>query len=380
MTPRPRVRSTLENSRKGCGGRATGSASSGGAFDEVALRSRIEALGLEAARPDLWEDHERAEKLLREKSSLERDVAQIDRLAEMLDDVEILLELADEADDASTRKEAAEKLAEAEEELAETELRCLLGGEHDASNAIVSINSGAGGTDAADWAEMLLRMYLRWAERHHFESEILDIQAGEEAGLRSVTATLSGAYAYGYLKTEEGVHRLVRISPFDAQHRRHTAFASVSVFPELDDSIEIDLDEKDLRVDTYRASGAGGQHVNKTDSAVRLTHEPTGIVVQCQSERSQHKNRAQALKVMRARLYERARREQEQKLAEMRGEQAEIGFGSQIRSYTLHPAQRVKDHRTSAEAGNAEGVLDGDLDRFIRATLLWSSASSRDPK
>ena len=337
----------------------------------------MEALGLEAARPGLWEDRERAEKLLREKSSLERDVAQIDRVAEMLDDVEVLLELADEADDASTRAEAAEKLAEAEEELAEAELRCLLGGEHDASNAIVSINSGAGGTDAADWAEMLLRMYLRWAERHHFESEILDIQAGEEAGLRSVTATLSGAYAYGYLKTEEGVHRLVRISPFDAQHRRHTAFASVSVFPELDDSIEIDLDEKDLRVDTYRASGAGGQHVNKTDSAVRLTHEPTGIVVQCQSERSQHKNRAQAMKVMRARLYERARREQEQKLAEMRGDQAEIGFGSQIRSYTLHPAQRVKDHRTHAEAGNAEGVLDGDLDRFIRATLLWNSASSR---
>jgi peptide chain release factor 2 len=343
------------------------------------LRSRIEALELDAARPDLWEDRERAEKLLREKSSLERDVGQIDRLAEMLDDAEVLLELADEADDASTRTEAAAKLAEAEEELAEAELRCLLGGEHDASNAIVSINSGAGGTDAADWAEMLLRMYLRWAERRQFKSEILDIQSGEEAGLRSVTATLSGAYAYGYLKTEEGVHRLVRISPFDAQHRRHTAFASVSVFPELDDSIEIDLDEKDLRVDTYRASGAGGQHVNKTDSAVRMTHGPTGIVVQCQSERSQHKNRAQAMKVLRARLYEHARREQEQKLAEMRGEQAEIGFGSQIRSYTLHPAQRVKDHRTSAEAGNAEGVLDGDLDRFIRATLLWNSASSRVP-
>ncbi len=380
MTPRSRVRWIPANSRKGYGGNATGSASSGGAFDEVAWRSRIEALGLETARPDLWEDRERAEKLLREKSSLERDVAQINRLAEMLDDVEVLLELADEADDASTRTEAAEKLAEAEEELAEAELRCLLGGEHDASNAIVSINSGAGGTDAADWAEMLLRMYLRWAERHHFESEILDIQAGEEAGLRSVTATLSGAYAYGYLKTEEGVHRLVRISPFDAQHRRHTAFASVSVFPELDDSIEIDLDEKDLRVDTYRASGAGGQHVNKTDSAVRMTHEPTGIVVQCQNERSQHKNRAQAMKVMRARLYERARREQAEKLAEMRGEQAEIGFGSQIRSYTLHPAQRVKDHRTGAEAGNAEGVLDGDLDRFIRATLLRNSASSRGPE
>jgi peptide chain release factor 2 len=315
--------------------------------------------------------------VLREKSSLARDLAQIDRLAEMLEDVEVLLELADEADDPSTRAEAAEKLGEAEEKLAEAELQCLLGGEHDASGAILSINSGAGGTDAADWAEMLLRMYLRWAERHHFESEILDIQSGEEAGLRSVTVTLSGAYAYGYLKTEEGVHRLVRISPFDAQHRRHTAFASVSVFPELDDSIEIDIEDKDLRVDTYRASGAGGQHVNKTDSAVRLTHEPTGIVVQCQSERSQHKNRAQAMKVLRARIYERARREQEQKLAEMRGEKAEIGFGSQIRSYTLHPAQRVKDHRTSAESGNAEGVLDGDLDRFIRATLLQNSASSR---
>ena len=380
MTPRSRVRWIPANSRRGYAGRATGSANSGGAFDEAALRSRIESLELDAARPDLWEDRERAEKLLREKSSLERDAAQIDRLAEMLDDAEVLLELADEADDASTRTEAAAKLAEAEEELAEAELRCLLGGEHDASNAIVSINSGAGGTDAADWAEMLLRMYLRWAERHQFKSEILDVQSGEEAGLRSVTATLSGDYAYGYLKTEEGVHRLVRISPFDAQHRRHTAFASVSVFPELDDSIEIDLDEKDLRVDTYRASGAGGQHVNKTDSAVRMTHGPTGIVVQCQSERSQHKNRAQALKVLRARLYEHARREQEQKLAEMRGEQAEIGFGSQIRSYTLHPAQRVKDHRTSAEAGNAEGVLDGDLDRFIRATLLWNSASSRGPE
>jgi peptide chain release factor 2 len=351
-------------------------ASSGGAFDEAALRGRVGVLELDAARPDLWEDRERAEKLLREKSSLERDLAQVDRLAVMLDDVEVLLELADEADDASTRAEAAGKLAEVEQELAEAELRCLLGGEHDASNAIVSINSGAGGTDAADWAEMLLRMYLRWAERRHFESEILDIQSGDEAGLRSVTVTLSGAYAYGHLKAEEGVHRLVRISPFDAQHRRHTAFASVSVFPELDDSIEIDLDEKDLRVDTYRASGAGGQHVNKTDSAVRMTHEPTGIVVQCQSERSQHKNRGQAMKVLRARLYQRARIEQEQKLAEMRGEKAEIGFGSQIRSYTLHPAQRVKDHRTSTEAGNAEGVLDGDLDRFIRATLLWNSASS----
>ena len=380
MTPGSRVRSTPASSRRGCGRRASGSASSGGAFDEPALRRRVAALGSEVARPDLWEDRERAEKLLREKSSLERDLGELARFAEAFEEVEVLLELADEAEDASTRAEAAAKLAEAESELGAAELRSLLGGEHDACNAIVSINSGAGGTDAADWAETLLRMYLRWAERHRYQSEILDIQAGEEAGLRSVTATVSGAYAYGYLKTEEGVHRLVRISPFDAQHRRHTAFASVSVYPELDDSIVIEIDEKDLRVDTYRAGGAGGQHVNKTDSAVRLTHQPTGIVVQCQSERSQHKNRAQAMKVMRARLYERARKEQEERLAEMRGEQAEIGFGSQIRSYTLHPAQRVKDHRTSAEAGDAEGVLDGDLDRFIRATLLRKSAASRGPR
>jgi peptide chain release factor 2 len=224
---------------------------------------------------------------------------------------------------------------------------------------------------------MLLRMYLRWAERRGYQAEILDVQAGEEAGLRSVTVTVSGEYAFGYLKTEEGVHRLVRISPFDAQHRRHTAFASVSVYPELDDSIDVEIEEKDLRVDTYRASGAGGQHVNKTDSAVRLTHQPTGIVVQCQSERSQHKNRAQALKVLRARLYERARQEQEEKLAAMRGDKVEIGFGSQIRSYPLHPAQRVKDHRTGVEVGNAEGVLDGKLDRFIRSALLERAGAAR---
>jgi peptide chain release factor 2 len=287
-----------------------------------------------------------------------------------VEDADVLLQLGSEEGDAATLREAAEKLAQAEGELEDAELQRLLGGEHDAANGIVSINAGAGGTDAADWAEMLMRMYMRWAERRGYKAEILDFQSGDEAGVRSVTFTLSGDYAFGYLKTEEGVHRLVRISPFDSQHRRHTAFASVTVYPELDDSIEIELDEKDLRVDTYRAGGAGGQHVNKTDSAVRLTHLPTGIVVQCQSERSQHKNRSQAMKVMRARLYEKARREQEEKLAAMRGDQKEIGFGSQIRSYTLHPTQRVKDHRTSVEIGNAMGVLDGDIDKFIRATLL----------
>ena len=246
----------------------------------------------------------------------------------------------------------------------------MLGGEHDSAGAIVSINSGAGGTDACDWAEMLLRMYLRWCDDRGYRTEILDQQAGEEAGIRSATVTVSGDYAFGYLKAEEGVHRLVRISPFDAQARRHTAFASVTVAPELDDAIEIEIEDKDLRIDTYRAGGAGGQHVNKTDSAVRMTHLPTGIVVQCQNERSQHKNRASAMKVLRSRLYEHARQEREKELAAARGEQRQIDFGSQIRSYTLHPQQRVKDHRTGVESGNVEGVLEGDLDRFIRATLL----------
>jgi peptide chain release factor 2 len=246
----------------------------------------------------------------------------------------------------------------------------MLGGENDASNAIVSINSGAGGTDACDWAEMLMRMYLRWSERHGFQTEMIDQQAGEEAGLRGATFTVKGDFSFGYLKAEEGVHRLVRISPFDSQARRHTAFASVTVAPEIDDTIEVDLDENDVRVDTYRASGAGGQHVNKTDSAVRMTHIPTGIVVQCQNERSQHKNRSAALKILRARLYERARQEREAELAAARGEQKQIDFGSQIRSYTLHPQQRIKDHRTNLEIGNVSSVLDGDIDRFIRAFLL----------
>ncbi len=287
----------------------------------------------------------------------------------------MLLELASEEGDAAALGEAGAGIEAAEGRLAEAELRRLLGGEHDASTAIVSINPGAGGTDAADWAQILLRMYLRWAERRGFKTEILDIQEAEEAGLRSVTFTVAGDYAYGYLKTEEGVHRLVRISPFDAQSRRHTAFASVSVYPEIDDDIDVEVEDKDLRVDTYRASGAGGQHVNKTDSAVRMTHLPTGIVVQCQSERSQHKNRAQAMKVLRARLYEHARREHEAKVAALSGEKREIGFGSQIRSYTLHPAQRVKDHRTSTEMGNTDAVLDGDIDRFIRATLLHQAGA-----
>jgi len=318
--------------------------------------------------------------VLRDKRRGERELQMVERLSTALADAEVLLELDQEGEDQETLDEAAAKRAETGSFIDDAELRQMLGGEHDAAGAIVEINAGAGGTDAADWAEMLMRMYSRWAEEREMTIEILDAQPGDEAGLRSATLTVHGDYAFGYLKAEEGVHRLVRISPFDAQSRRHTAFASVSVFPELDDSIDVEIDEKDLRVDTYRAGGAGGQHVNKTDSAVRLTHEPTGIVVQCQNERSQHKNRAQAMKVLKGRLYEHYRLEKEREMAVMRGEKQEIGFGSQIRSYTLHPTQRVKDHRTGVEAGNAHAVLDGRLDKFIRATLLSKSAAAKEGK
>jgi len=301
---------------------------------------------------------------------VERELELFQDLARSLEDVGVLLDLAEEADDAETRGEVAGRLGELGRRIEEAELRRLLGGEHDPNNAILSITAGAGGTDACDWAEMLLRMYLRWSERRGFGTELLHVQEGEEAGIRGATVLVSGDYAFGYLKAEEGVHRLVRISPFDAQKRRHTAFASVSVFPELDETIEVEIDENDLRVDTYRAGGAGGQHVNKTDSAVRITHLPTGIVVQCQNERSQHKNKGQAMKVLRARLYEHKRAEREVELAALAGEKREIGFGSQIRSYTLHPQQRIKDHRTGEETGSTGAVLDGDLDRFVRATLL----------
>lgn len=329
------------------------------------------------ARPDLWDDPEVAQTVGRKKNAVERELGLHDRVETSLDDAEVLLELAQEAEDLETLEEVVEKCAEVATVLEDAELQQLLGGEYDASDALLSINSGAGGTDACDWAEMMLRMYLRWAERHDFKTEILDIQAAEEAGIRGVTLRVQGEYAYGYLNSEQGVHRLVRISPFDSNARRHTAFASVTTVPEIDDSIEVEIDDADLRVDTYRASGAGGQHVNKTDSAVRLTHVPTGVVAQCQNERSQHKNRATAMKILRAKLFELERRQQAEKLEELTGERREIGFGSQIRSYTLHPQQRAKDHRTDLEIGNVEAVLDGDLDAFIRATLLAQGAEVR---
>ena len=310
---------------------------------------------------------------MREKRHLERELRFFEDTDSQLSDAEVLLELAQEAGDSETAREAAEHVEELRERLEEAELRRLLAGEHDASTAIVSINAGAGGTEACDWAEMLLRMYLRWAEHREFKTEILDFQPGEEAGIKSATFTVEGEYAYGYLRSEAGIHRLVRISPFDAQKRRHTSFASFTMVPDVGDEVEVDIDDKDLRIDTYRASGAGGQHVNRTDSAVRITHAPTGIVVQCQNERSQHKNKASAMKVLKARLYERARQEREAEIEQLTGEKRKIDFGNQIRSYTLHPSQRVKDHRTGHEVGNAQGVLDGNLDGLIRAYLLTTA-------
>ena len=348
----------------------------GGVFDLAGLRARHEEIESEMARPKFWDDREGAEKTARLKSELESEIQLYDEVEILLEEAGILLELAAEADDQDSRLEAAEKFTQVSVALEKAELRQLLGGEYDSSDAILSINSGAGGTDACDWAEMLMRMYLRWAERRGFQSEVIDVQAGEEAGIRSAMISIAGGYAYGHLNAEQGVHRLVRISPFDSQARRHTAFASVTAIPEIDDDVDVELDEADLRIDTYRSSGAGGQHVNKTDSAVRITHIPTGTVVQCQNERSQHKNKATAMKVLRAQLFELSRREQEAKMAEITGEKREIGFGSQIRSYTLHPQQRVKDHRTDLEVGNVEGVLDGDIDGLIRSALLRQSAAT----
>ena len=272
-------------------------------------------------------------------------------------------------------QEAAAKVAEVTQGMAETELAQILGGADDRRNAIVTLHPGAGGTEAQDWAEILLRMYLRWSDRHGYRREILEYQPGEEAGLKSVTFSIEGDYAYGYLKAEAGIHRLVRISPFDANSRRHTSFASVFVYPEVDDTIKVEVDEADLRVDTYRSSGAGGQHVNKTDSAVRLTHLPTGIVVACQNERSQHKNRAMAMKILRSRLYELELEKQKEKMDTLHKTKKDNAWGSQIRSYVLHPYRLVKDHRTNIEIGNADGVLDGDIDPFIQAFLLHDSDS-----
>jgi len=307
---------------------------------------------------------------LKERTLLQKLVEDYDAVDSGLEDAAILIELGEEAEDEQALKEVREALPDLEKKIGQMEFARMLSGEHDASNAIVSINAGAGGTEAQDWAEILLRMYLRWCERKGFKAEITEYQPGDEAGAKGVTFTVAGAYAYGYLKAEKGIHRLVRISPFDSNARRHTSFCSVFVFPELSDDVDIEIQEKDLKVDTYRASGAGGQHVNKTDSAIRITHIPTGIVVSCQNQRSQHKNRSTAMKQLKARLYELEMEKKENQAEALAGEKKEIAWGSQIRSYVLHPYRMVKDHRTGHEVGNADAVLDGDLDGFIEAYLM----------
>ncbi len=320
--------------------------------------------------PNFWETNGTAQKILKERAFLLESISPWKEEKKELEEMEILLQLIEEQGDEREAEDLVQKIEKTDEAIGKMEFRRMLGAEHDPSNAIVSINAGAGGTEAQDWVEMLLRMYLRWGEKKKYQTQIIDILPGEEAGLKNVTFTVNGGYAYGYLKAEIGIHRLVRISPFDAGARRHTSFASVFVFPEVPDDIVIQVDEKDLRIDTFRSSGAGGQHVNKTDSAVRITHLPTGIVVQCQNERSQHKNKATALKILRARLYEKETKEKEEKLVELHSTKKEIAWGSQIRSYVMHPYRMVKDHRTNKVIHDVERVMNGEIDELIRAYLL----------
>ena len=321
------------------------------------------------ADPATWERGDTGD-LSKRRASLKGGIDRVTLVDEGLEEAELLLDLAEEESSVETAREAEAKIGEVEEALRSLEVERMLSGENDGHNAIVSIHPGAGGTEAQDWAEMLLRMYLRWSEQRGYKTEIVDYQPGEEAGVKSVTFTVSGENAYGYMKAEAGVHRLVRISPYDANKRRHTSFSSVLVTPEIEEDIDVEIDEADLRIDTYRSGGAGGQHVNKTDSAVRITHMPTKIVVQCQNERSQHKNKNTAMKILRSKLYELKMKEQQEKLQEFSKDKKEIAWGSQIRSYVLQPYRMVKDHRTAIEMGNVDAVLDGSIDAFIEAYLM----------
>ncbi len=338
-------------------------------FDPDGLRKRIAVLEAEMAEPGFWDDQQHAAAVSTQQSRLTRRVERYDRLRQEYDDA---AELA--AMDGDMADDIAESIVPLRRELERLEEDALFSGEYDAGDAIVTVVGGTGGTDAQDWAEMLVRMYMRWAADRGFDVELLEASPGEEAGLKSATFTVKGENAYGVLKAERGVHRLVRLSPFDQAHRRHTSFAQVIVSPFVSDDVDVEVDEADIRIDTYRASGAGGQHVNKTDSAVRITHVPTGIVVQCQNERSQASNKQTAMRVLKSRLAELEQERREEEMAKERGAVQDTGFGSQIRSYVLHPYQVVKDHRTDHEAGNAQGVLDGDLDGFIRAYLLARAA------
>jgi peptide chain release factor 2 len=326
------------------------------------------------AAPDFWKDQAEAQKVMQRRRRLEEDATLLVSLKRRGDDLGVLVEWASAGENVGG--DLVRALDELEREVEAAETKKMLGGEHDRNNAIVTIHPGAGGTESQDWAEMLLRMYLKWAERSGFKRDVIDYQPGEEAGIKSATFTLNGEYAFGLMSAEAGVHRLVRISPFDQAARRHTSFASVFVWPELPEDADVEVDEKDLRIDTYRSSGAGGQHVNVTDSAVRITHLPTGIVVSCQNERSQHRNRDSAMRVLKSRLFDLKLKEQQQRLEQITGAKKDIGFGSQIRSYVLQPYQMIKDHRTKVEIGDVNRVLDGDLDQFIKTYLMQKAGGT----
>ncbi len=343
-------------------------------FDASRPADELARIEQRIGAPEFWKDQAAAQKVMQSRRRLEEDRDLSASLKRRLDDLAVLVEWAEAGEEVDA--ELTRALDDLATEVEGGETKKMLGGEHDRKNAIVTIHPGAGGTESQDWAEMLLRMYLKWAERRGFRVEVIDLQPGEEAGIKSATMLVSGDYAYGMLLAEAGVHRLVRISPFDQASRRHTSFASLFVWPELPEDVDIAIEEKDLRVDTYRSSGAGGQHVNVTDSAVRITHLPTGIVVSCQNERSQHKNRAQAMKVLKSRLYDLKTKEQQEKLDQLGGEKKDIAFGSQIRSYVLHPYQMAKDHRTKEEVGDVNRVLGGDIDVFIKSYLMRKASGT----
>ena len=346
----------------------------GAIFDAAGPAGELQKIEERVASPDFWKDQAAAQKLLQRRRRLEEDRDLSQSLRTRADDLAVLAEWAEAGE--PVLEDLGRALDDFATQVDAGETKKMLGGEHDRKNAIITIHPGAGGTESQDWAEMLLRMYVRWSERKGLKREVIDLQPGDEAGIKSATLLILGDYAYGMLLAEAGVHRLVRISPYDQASRRHTSFASLFVWPELPEDVDVEVEEKDLRVDTYRSSGAGGQHVNVTDSAVRLTHLPTGIVVSCQNERSQHKNRAQAMKVLKARLYDLKLKEQQAKLEQLGGEKKDIAFGSQIRSYVLHPYQMAKDHRTKEEVGDVNRVLDGDLDVFIKTYLMKKAAGT----
>ena len=339
------------------------------AMNAAALTARLKELTEKSEEQSFWDDHEKASVLLKEKKSIETKVASYEKLKSELEDLEVMIELAEEDAGSEMGEETAAAYIKFTRDLDTMKIANLLDGEHDGANAIVTVHSGAGGTDAQDWAEMLLRMYTRWAESKNYKVKLWDVQSADEAGIKGATFSVEGENAYGYLKTEKGIHRLVRMSPFNAQGKRQTSFASVDVMPEIDDEVSVEIADSDLRIDTYRSSGAGGQHVNKTDSAVRVTHLPTNIVVTCQNERSQHQNKEVAMRILKSKLLEIAEQEHKDNLAELAGDYSQIAWANQIRSYFFHPETRVKDHRTKAEIGNVWAVMDGDIDLFINEKL-----------